>query len=419
MTRKKSSSRSSNQGSKKKSGAPNVIVAVVLVIIGFIIYAVTGTDLLNVVDNENTSQPTNVPGNQNTPNNVIPTSVPRADGEVSTIPVGIGYGFEGDFWQLYFTAPLNSRDRSQYVNGVDVAVAASIDATRRTLDIAAFELNNEVITQAILNAHNRGVVVRIVTDNEHGIEDDDTTLVELELAGIQIVNDNRSGLMHDKFMIMDGAILWMGSMNYTVNDVYRNNNNTMMLRSQRAVQVYQAEFNEMFERGEFGARSDQSNTASFNQDGVPIEVYFASENEVTDIVVREINAAQRSVRFMAFSFTLDSMGFALVDRAEAGVDVQGVFETTGSLTQFSEMGRLFCAGMGIRQDGNNGVLHHKVFVIDESTVIFGSFNFSDSAASSNDENLMVIREPNIASLFLEEFARVQSIATVPTAVICR
>jgi phosphatidylserine/phosphatidylglycerophosphate/cardiolipin synthase-like enzyme len=291
-----------------------------------------------------------------------------------------------------------------------VAVAASIDATRRTLDIAAFELNNEVITQAILNAHNRGVVVRIVTDNEHGIEDDDTTLVELELAGIQIVNDNRSGLMHDKFMIMDGAILWMGSMNYTVNDVYRNNNNTMMLRSQRAVQVYQAEFNEMFERGEFGARSDQSNTASFNQDGVPIEVYFASENEVTDIVVREINA---------FSFTLDSMGFALVDRAEAGVDVQGVFETTGSLTQFSEMGRLFCAGMGIRQDGNNGVLHHKVFVIDESTVIFGSFNFSDSAASSNDENLMVIREPNIASLFLEEFARVQSIATVPTAVICR
>jgi phosphatidylserine/phosphatidylglycerophosphate/cardiolipin synthase-like enzyme len=58
-------------------------------------------------------------------------------------------------------------------------------------------------------------------------------------------------------------------------------------------------------------------------------------------------------------------------------------------------------------------------VIDESTVIFGSFNFSDSAASSNDENLMVIREPNIASLFLEEFSRVQSIATVPTAVICR
>jgi phosphatidylserine/phosphatidylglycerophosphate/cardiolipin synthase-like enzyme len=192
----------------------------------------------------------------------------------------------------------------------------------------------------------------------------------------------------------------------------------MMLRSRRAVEIYQAEFNEMFERGEFGTRSTTTNTGSFNQDGVPIEIYFPAENKVSEIIVREINAAQRTVRFLAFSFTLDEIGNALMSRSAAGVNVQGVFETTGSLTQFSEMGRLFCAGIEVRQDGNNGIMHHKVFVIDETTVILGSFNFSDSAASSNDENLMIIRDSTIASLFLQEFGRVQNMATRPTAVIC-
>lgn len=416
MTKKKSSSSKSTKKSSKSG--PNAIVAIVIVVIGFIIYAVTGVDFLGVNNNDSTSSPnaTSVIATSAPVSNA--TSAPSGVSNVTTIPVGIGLGYQSAFWQLYFTAPLNSRDRSQYVNGVDVAVAAAIDATRNTLDIAAFEMNNTVITEAILNAHERGVRVRIVNDNEHGIDDDDTTLVELEAVGIPIVSDNRSALMHNKFMIMDSLTVWMGSMNYTMNDVYRNNNNTMMLRSRRAVEVYQAEFNEMFERGQFGTRSDASNTGNFSQDGVPIEIYFAAENAVTDMIVREINAARSSIRFMAFSFTLDSMGTALVSRAQAGVNVQGVFETTGSLTQYSEMGRLHCAGMDVRQDGNNGVLHHKVFVIDESTVIFGSFNFSDSAASSNDENLMIIRDRNIAALFLQEFGRVQNMATRPTAVIC-
>jgi phosphatidylserine/phosphatidylglycerophosphate/cardiolipin synthase-like enzyme len=413
MARKKTS-KSSKESKKSKSG-PNFIIAGLMLVIGFIIYAVSGVDLLGVT-NRGTPD-ANAPISTQAPNNNA-TAIPSGNGNVSTIPVGIGFGYQADFWQLYFTAPVNSRDRSQYVNGVDVAVAAAIDATRTSLDIAAFEMNNEVITAAILRAEGRGVRVRIVTDNEHGINDDDTTLVELELAGIPIVNDNRSGLMHDKFMIMDSLTVWMGSMNYTMNDVYRNNNNTMMLRSRRAVEVYQAEFNEMFTNAQFGVRSDPTNTADFSQDGTPIEIFFASENNVTEVIVNEINAAQRSVRFMAFSFTLDTMGNALLSRARAGVNVQGIFETTGSLTQFSEMGRLFCAGMDVRQDGNNGVLHHKVFVIDETTVIFGSFNFSDNAASSNDENLMIIRDADIATLFLQEFGRVQSIATRPTQVIC-
>lgn len=386
-----------------KSG-PSFIIGIIIVVIGFIVYAVTGVDFLGI---------------STTPDTVATVESPRiSTGEFTTIDIPLGLGYQGDFWQLYFTTPLNTRDRSQYVNGVDIQLAAAINATRNTLDIAAFELNNEVITEAIVDAHNRGVVVRVVTDDEHGLNDDDSTIVELELAGIPIVDDSRTALMHNKFMIMDGITVWLGSMNYTMNGVYRNNNNAISLRSRRAVETYQAEFNEMFERGEFGPRSDPSNIGNFTQDDVPIQIQFASENEVIDVLLTELENAQSSIRFMVFSFTRDDLGLALLSRASVGVDIQGIFETTGSQTEFSEMTRLYCAGLDVRQDGNNGILHHKVFIIDDATVVTGSFNFSNNAVDSNDENVLIIRDTDIAALYIDEFLRIQSIATRPTALSC-
>jgi phosphatidylserine/phosphatidylglycerophosphate/cardiolipin synthase-like enzyme len=405
MTKKRSSNNS----------PVGAILAIIVVIIGALIYAATGVDLLGVsraTPQATVTQPTGTTVTQP----AVATAAPS--GQIQLLTFEQGTGAQSGFWQLYFTAPINTRDRSQYRNGIDTPIAQAIDATRTTLDIAAFELNNVVITEAILRAHERGVRIRMVVDDEHGLEDDDTTLVDLELEGIEIVNDNRSALMHNKFMIMDSIVVWTGSTNYTVNDIYRNNNNMLALRSRRAVEVYQAEFNEMFERGEFGPRSDASNTASFTQDGIPFEIYFASENDVVAEILAEINAARSSIRFMAFSFTRDDMGDALLARAAAGVNIQGVFERTGSETEFSEMTGLFCGGVAVRQDGNSGVLHHKVFIIDGQVVVTGSFNFSDNAVESNDENLLIIRNADIANLYLQEFQRIQNIATAPTGITC-
>lgn len=391
---------------KGKNSGGNSLVSIVLggavLIIGILIYAVTGVDFLGVLNGDDTSS---------APSDPPPALV--ATGDVSPLEVGLGLGAEKDFWQVYFTSPSNSRDRSQYTNGVDVPLASVIGEVQNTLDIAAFELNNEVITQAILDAHERGVQVRMVVDDEHVLEDDDSTIAELQLAGVPIVDDSRSALMHNKFLIMDGLAVWTGSMNLTVNGVYRNNNNAIFLRSAEAVRTYQAEFDEMFLRGEFGRRSDPSNTANYTESGTPIEIHFASENEVVEALIRTISTAQSQIRFMTFSFTRDDLGQALLAEAESGVDVEGVFETTGSQTRFSEMGRLFCAGLPVFQDGNNGVLHHKVFIIDGQTVITGSFNYSNNAVENNDENVVIIRDPDLANLYLQEYERIKSIARTP------
>ena len=62
----------------------------------------------------------------------------------------------------------------------------------------------------------------------------------------------------------------------------------------------------------------------------------------------------------------------------------------------------------MRLDGNPLNMHHKVIIIDESVVIFGSYNFSRSAEERNDENTLIIHNPELAAQFLAEFERVQA-----------
>ena len=119
---------------------------------------------------------------------------------------------------------------------------------------------------------------------------------------------------------------------------------------------------------------------------------------------------------MAFSFTHDDLGHAMLARANAGVDVSGVFENLGSQTQYAELTKLFCANISVRQDGNPSFLHHKYIVVDDQIVNIGSLNFSNNANTSNDENVIIVANLDIAALYIQEFVRVWTQAKDPDPV---
>lgn len=397
----------STKKSQKANPIANFLRALVtgiLIFLAIVISQITGIDILGVLGVTTPLPPT-----------PIQVTVPANPASVTTIPVGQGFGAAKGFWQIYFTNPTGG---NTFSNGINVPLAQAVNGVTSTLDIAAFEWNDPTLTQAVVNARRRGVQVRVVADNEHTLDDEDSTIAQLVSAGIPVVYDQRSAFMHNKFMIMDGATVWTGSMNYTLNDIFRNNNNLMMLRSRRAVETYQAEFNEMFVQSQFGPRSPAANTANYLQDGVPIMIFFGPENQVMPAIISEVQAAQSAIRFMAFSFTYDELGSAMLNRARQGVQVEGVFEQRGSETQFSELRPMFCAGLDVRQDGNGFTMHHKVVIIDNTTVITGSFNFSENAVSSNDENLVVIKDPDLVTQFIAEYERVKSRATRPSNIAC-
>jgi phosphatidylserine/phosphatidylglycerophosphate/cardiolipin synthase-like enzyme len=109
---------------------------------------------------------------------------------------------------------------------------------------------------------------------------------------------------------------------------------------------------------------------------------------------------------MAFAFTRDDMGDAMIARARAGVSVRGVFERNDSENEFGEYNRLKAAKLDVWQDGNPYLMHHKVIIIDDRTVVVGSYNFSASANRSNDENILIIDSVELARQYTAEFERV-------------
>lgn len=326
----------------------------------------------------------------------------------SEVDFAFGRGYIGVGWAVYFNEPDASVDQADYADGIDSALASAIDAASDTLDIAAFELNSDPIHNAIARAADRGVTVRIVADDDHGLHDErNPHLRDLAQSGIDVRDDSRSGLMHNKFAIIDRKSVWTGSWNFTVNGTYRNNNNILMLENADAVYAYQAEFDEMYERAEFGVTSSDDGIIQFDHAGGDVSIIFAPETDEISALIAEVEGAAQSIRFMTFVFSLDELAEAMLSQAASrSVTLEGVFENRNSLASWSQLPALHCAGAAVRQDGNRYVLHHKVIIIDDHTVITGSFNFSRSAAKNNDENIVIVRNAAIAELYLQEWQRI-------------
>jgi phosphatidylserine/phosphatidylglycerophosphate/cardiolipin synthase-like enzyme len=236
----------------------------------------------------------------------------------------------------------------------------------------------------------------------------------LQDAGIEVRSDTRSALMHNKFWIFDGQIVWTGSTNITESGVFKQDNNTIVIQSPELAAIYEREFQEMWD-GQFGPRSpSQLAEQSTVVNGSSIQVVFTSEDPaIEQAIIPVVNSATRSIRFLAFSYTDFPLAQAMINRAQNGVNVAGVFERVGSDTEAAELKTLFCAKIPVRRDGNGGFMHNKVIVVDERFVITGSLNFSTNAEKSNDENVIIIDNPDIAKLYMQDFERVWALATDP------
>ena len=308
----------------------------------------------------------------------------------------------GAWYDIYFTNPLcpPAEERS---GGVDELIAADMLEADVRVDIATFDLDSQPIIDALIELDGREIETRIVVDSEHTPPE---TVNRLRRNGVSVVEDNRSALMHNKFIVIDGRFVWTGSLNFTENGVYCNNNNLVRFDSPRLAGNYSAEMDEMVLDRLFGPGSPENTLNRLNINGVDIENYFSAEDDLAPIIARVIARADEEVLFMAFSFTNDDIGQAIFERAEAGLRVQGVFERTGADSRYSYFGDLADQNMPnleVRKDGNGRIMHHKVFIIDRETVIFGSYNFTGNAESSNDENLVVVHDPTFAGYFVEEF----------------
>lgn len=305
-----------------------------------------------------------------------------------------------DWIEVYFTDPYAASAR-EVRGGPDEELARSIRAARSSVWMAIYDLNLWSIRDALLDAHARGLDVRLVVEANN---EDRRELQQLIQAGIPVVLDTGQNFMHNKFVVIDAYEVWTGSSNFTVSDMYGNRNNVLRLRSVQLAANYASEFEEMFSQGRFGESAlDNTPYPELVIGDVELHTYFSPDDGVKDALVDVIDSAEDSIYFLAFSFTLDDLGDALVRAQQRGVEVRGIMDDDQINNQGNEYSYLLQNGVQVYLDEPDSNLHDKVLIIDDATVVTGSYNFSSNAEFRNDENTLVIFDEQLASDYVEHF----------------
>ncbi len=122
----------------------------------------------------------------------------------------------------------------------EAVVVKFISDSKVSLDVAIYSITNKSISDAIKLAKKRFVKSRVLCDKQQ------VSVKTSKCKDVGGVTDNRSGLMHHKFIIRDNKCVLTGSFNFTDNAIYRNRENFIIICDEEVARKYTDEFNNLW-----------------------------------------------------------------------------------------------------------------------------------------------------------------------------
>ena len=318
---------------------------------------------------------------------------------------------------------------------VENLLASAIYGCRETLDVAVYGFTLPRVADAILDAHKRGLKVRVISNETHALGSRVSPELKALMDGGVEVRTLRGagsyGIMHNKLGIYDGKMVSAGSFNWALTADNANHENMVFIRDEGAVDGYSRYFDWMwrftrapadgpgpsYSSSHFGPPpEDRSRPIYFN--GAMLPGYsFSPAGRTEEDLITAARFARRSIKAAVFSFYSTSVGEALVAARRRGVEVEVVTDRVQASQSYMTS---YLAGNGVKfrwsrgQEGR-GVMHHKYAVFDGKLLMTGSFNWSINAQSNNFENMYYTAAPEYVSAFSAHFDEVFGAALVPTA----
>ncbi|MDF3072090.1 MAG: Phosphatidylserine/phosphatidylglycerophosphate/cardiolipin synthase [Polyangiaceae bacterium] len=124
-------------------------------------------------------------------------------------------------------------------------ILSELERTKKTADICVFTITDDRIAQAMWVAHQRGVAIRVITDNDKQY-DGGSDIDRLRRAGIPVKVDETEHHMHHKFAVLDGVTLLNGSYNWTRSACAFNEENLVVTTELKLVQTFARHFEGMW-----------------------------------------------------------------------------------------------------------------------------------------------------------------------------
>jgi phosphatidylserine/phosphatidylglycerophosphate/cardiolipin synthase-like enzyme len=366
-------------------------------------------------------------------------------------------------------------------------IIAEIDRAQQSIDIAVQEFKLPRIALALAKRQQAGIKVRVILENNYSTSwstltaadvaklsdrergryqefvklvdaDGDGQLSGVEIdrrdalkilanANIPIIDDSAdgssgSGLMHHKFMVVDGKQTIVTSANWTLSDVHGdlsrretrgNPNNLLSIGSIPVAQTFAQEFNLMWGDGPDGLPDSQFKAGKPDRPAVNIPVgdtqitiHFSPSAKSQDwatttngLIGQVLGRSKSQIDLALFVFSEPQLGEVLETSSARQVPVRLLIDREFAYRPYSQM--LAMLGItpcqtskrhiwtkpittaGVPELPSGDLLHHKFAVIDKSVVITGSHNWSAAGNYKNDETLLVVESPIVAAHFQREF----------------
>lgn len=289
------------------------------------------------------------------------------------------------------------------------ALVTEIDNSKNSIDFAIYGYTKvPAIQKALEDAQKRGVKIRFVfdLDGKKGNIYPDTHY----LAGILKNNahDIEPSIMHDKFFVFDNKTVLTGSANISNTDMSGFNSNAVILiNSEKVAQAYSQEFEQMYNSRFHKQKCKIKKDPIYDWgNSSELSVYFSPKDRpVTTQVIPLIDNAQKYIYMPVFLITHKALAESLIKASRRGVSVKIILDATNTHTASSKMKILRENGQGgiqVKTENFAGKLHSKSIIIDDLYTVIGSMNFSRSGEGANDENLIIIKNKEIA-LFYKTF----------------
>ena len=126
-------------------------------------------------------------------------------------------------------------------------IARLLKSSRYAIDICVFTITDDRVTSEIIDAHRRGVAVRVISDNDKA-HDPGSDIDRMARSGIPVHVDAKPNHMHHKFALFDRSRLLTGSYNWTRSASMYNEENFLITDDKRLVRAYEDEFNRLWKR---------------------------------------------------------------------------------------------------------------------------------------------------------------------------
>jgi phosphatidylserine/phosphatidylglycerophosphate/cardiolipin synthase-like enzyme len=383
-------------------------------------------------------------------------------------------------------------------DNLEEVILAEIRDARRSVYVAVQELRLPLLAAALVEKKKQGLDVRVVLEHDYNFdvltqrdqnegEHEASKLQELKAlvdanrdgrfqkeeletrdaiymlkaADVKIMDDTAddsvgAGLMHHKFVIVDGKTTIVSTANFTMSCIHgdlltpgsRGNANSMIVvQSVNFAKLFTDEFAQLWgngRRGNFGQNKTYRGPVTTTVRGTRLTVQFSPtsrryhwEESVNGLAASHLLKATSSIRAALFVFSEQNLADAMERLHRAGVQVGVLVEPKFAFRDYSELLDLMglemlnqkcrhepennpwktpTAEAGMPRLPRGDVLHHKFAVVDNRTVIVGSQNWSDAANFTNDETLVIVEDAGVSEKFNQEYGRLKQGAVLgPTS----